>query len=565
MIHKDQKFLRGPGGPGRRRLTELVSPAMKRAGKEEEEESGGGGDRRADDKEVHTGVDLMKMNGQAHERKQEISIPDSDSSASVVSSMSNLSNLEEEMRSSLIDRCFRQAKQGDLSGFKATSLTLILCNGGRSEINSMQDGRGRTLLHWAAHEGHLNFVKFLLMDMLANVHEKDFDGKTAADLAREQYWKQVLKFILSFADAQLRHVALLQSSCRRHLQRTEFLRWHRAACCVKARVAALPWRRRKFDTLKFTRMWFLEGQQGRSLLISPLQARQRRLLLYRNAACLHESGCKYPLFLSVKLAALVLSSCVKRRLKSILYRSAMVWCRKTGQPIGCVLNRLIGRYQSSSKQVISPLIRNRSYILHSSKFHQQLEQGGSSREAQLQVKKEFFEKKAREEERRRRSSVCVQKWFRGLREKWRREDRMGRKEEERLLEERFFKGKLFKLFSNAERSLLVYVDWEEEEAREGLMGLIFLHMKATEVMQDEEAARRHQRLLAQLEFEELVERRRREEWRKKEEGAASKIQRVWRGWRRRRLKHEELVRLSNTGWILRKKQEEEEGKKELAR
>ncbi|EKX53258.1 hypothetical protein GUITHDRAFT_100965 [Guillardia theta CCMP2712] len=488
-----------------------------------------------------------------------------DGSGSVVSSVSNFTTLEEEMRSSLIDRCFRQAKEGDLAGFKATSLTLVLCNGGRSEVNSIKDARGRTLLHWAAHEGHLSFVKFLLIDLLANVYETDQDGNTAADLAREQYWKKVLRFIESFADAQLRYVALLQSSCRRRLQRAEFVRWHGAACRVKCRVVALPFRRRKHETLRFTSMWFLNGEEGRKLLVSPLQARIRRLLLYQHAAAPEPSGCRYPLYHLAKHAALVVSSCVKRRLKSMLYKSAIVWCRKTGQPLGSMLNRLIGRYQSSSKQVVSPLIRNRSYIVHSSKFQLQLEQGGSSREAQLQVKRQFFEQKAREAERRRRSSVRVQRWFRRLQDRWRVEERLWGKEENRRVEEAFFKNKLFKLFTNQERSLLVYVEWGEEGERGGLRGLIFLHMKATEVMKEEEEARRSQRLLAQLEFEQLVERRRAAERRRKEEEAAGRIQKAWRGWRRRKLKHEELVRLSNTGWILRKKQEEEERKKELAR
>lgn len=65
------------------------------------------------------------------------------------------------------------------------------------DINACEYSSGKTALHAAAENNHLDVTRTLLYNEVTEVNAKDFQGKTAFDLAFENNFDEVAKILLN--------------------------------------------------------------------------------------------------------------------------------------------------------------------------------------------------------------------------------------------------------------------------------------------------------------------------------------------------------------------------------
>ena len=80
---------------------------------------------------------------------------------------------------------FELTRLGELAGVHNSLLALSL-DAKATDVVTMRDGLGMTLLHWAAREGHLQLVKYLVFEANSDVLARCHRGLKPAQHAREQ-------------------------------------------------------------------------------------------------------------------------------------------------------------------------------------------------------------------------------------------------------------------------------------------------------------------------------------------------------------------------------------------
>ena len=85
------------------------------------------------------------------------------------------------------------AARGDLP----TAMQGFLANQQGVEVNCVEDEKGLTALHWAAHLGHLECVRVLLADPRVDVNFKSQKGQTALHAAAEEGKDEVVELLLT--------------------------------------------------------------------------------------------------------------------------------------------------------------------------------------------------------------------------------------------------------------------------------------------------------------------------------------------------------------------------------
>ena len=150
---------------------------------------------------------------------------------------------------------FELVKMGELQGVQNVVLTLSL-QGKANDVVSMRDEDGMTLLHWAAREGHLDLVKYLVFEANADVLVTCNRHMKAAQHAREQWWMKEARLLEAFEHNRDEQARCIQGILRQIKARCVFGVQHMAAINMQAIV------RGKLDMLQqghiwhFSNMWF---------------------------------------------------------------------------------------------------------------------------------------------------------------------------------------------------------------------------------------------------------------------------------------------------------------------
>jgi hypothetical protein len=285
---------------------------------------------------------------------------------------------------------FELAKMGDLSGLQNLVLTLSL-GGKANDVVTMRDAQGLTLLHWAAREGHLEMVKYLVFEANADVLLKCNRGLKPAQHAREQWWMKNARLLEAFEFNRDEQARCIQGCIRQIKARASFGLKHMAACNIQALVRGKLEMLRQKHVWHYSNMWFnpenytmrmatiaaLEAnealaaearaaagadrgggdvqfqrvssanfrrvaslpsawggsaQEGRHMLLAMIQAPLRRRLRAGEWEVDLPGGVP-PQNLQQYMShnATVLAAVVRRRLAIMAYHTARVWLRKTGQ------------------------------------------------------------------------------------------------------------------------------------------------------------------------------------------------------------------------------------------
>jgi hypothetical protein len=150
---------------------------------------------------------------------------------------------------------FELAKTGDLEGLQ--SLVLALSLGGKgSDVVTLRDPQGRTLLHWAAREGHLEMVKYLVFEANADVLLTCERGLKPAQHAREMWWMKNARLLEAFEFNRDEQARCIQGSIRQTKAREAFGIKHMAACNIQALVRGKLEMLHQKHVWQYSNMWF---------------------------------------------------------------------------------------------------------------------------------------------------------------------------------------------------------------------------------------------------------------------------------------------------------------------
>jgi hypothetical protein len=281
---------------------------------------------------------------------------------------------------------FQLAKMGEIEGLQSVVLSLSVV-GKAHDVVAMRDQDGMTLLHWAAREGHLDIVKYLVFEANADVLQLCNRQMKPAQHAREQWWMKVARLLEAFEHNRDEQARCIQSGIRRLFERRVFGVQHMAAVNIQALARGKLEMLHQKHVWTFSNMWFnpkdfsvrerarLAFEQahqagaimsfrrvassfsrvaslpsawggsdleGRHMLVALLQAPLRRRLRSGEWEVDLPGGVPPQNLLQYQAHnATVLAAAVRRRLALIAYHTARVWLRKTGQPSHTMMANLL--------------------------------------------------------------------------------------------------------------------------------------------------------------------------------------------------------------------------------